>query len=124
MGVRILYGDDNEENRLRLAQELRSRNYQVDLVRSPQELVSRARAENYDAVVSDLDYSQDGAEGYEVIRQVREIPGLKVLFTGRDGFENAAEGLEAGADWVVLHKNLGELVKILEKELGGKKDDK
>lgn len=119
MNRNILYGDDNEQKGLKLAQELRSRNYQVDLVSSPKEIASRAMAGNYGAVVSDLDYSPEGAEGYEVIRQIRDVPSLKVLFTGRSGFENAVEGLEGGADYVVLHKNFGELVEILEKELKG-----
>ena len=48
---------------------------------------------------------------------------MKILFTGRGGYENAVEGLEGGADWVVLHKNRGELVKILEKELNSGREN-
>jgi CheY-like chemotaxis protein len=116
---KILYGDDNEQNRQRVAESLRERGYNVDLVDSHQEFISRARAGDYRALVTDLDFSPEGAEGYEVMRQIRKVPSLKILFTGRVGFENAVEGLERGADWVVLHKNLGELVKVLEKELKG-----
>jgi CheY-like chemotaxis protein len=115
----ILYGDDNEGNRLKVAESLRERGYEVDLTNSPQELVSKARNGNYSAVISDLEYSPNGTEGYEVIRQMRNLPTLKILFTGRAGLENAVEALEGGADWVVFHKSLGELVKILDNSLKG-----
>lgn len=119
MANRILYGDDQEQNRERVAQSLRERGYHVDLVCSDQEFISKARNGKYNGLISDLDYSPDGAEGYQVIKKLKEVPSLKILFTARDGFENAAEGLEAGADWVVMHKNLEELVEVLEKELKG-----
>ncbi len=113
----ILYGDDDKYNQVRIAQSLREKNYNVDLVSSPNEFVYKAKNGNYNAVVSDLDYSPKGAEGYEVIRQIRKTPCLKLLFTGRAGFENVVEALEGGADGVVLGKDIGQLVRILDKEL-------
>jgi len=125
MKIKVLYGDDNAENRIRFSQKLTSKNYLVDVVSSPQEFISRARSGNYRAVVSDLDYSPEGAEGHEVIKKIRAVPSLKILFTGRSGFENAVEGFESGADHVVLSKDLGELVEILDKELkGGEENDR
>lgn len=116
---KILYGDDNEQNRSRVAQALRKRGYNVDSVNSPQEFVLRARSGDYNVVISDLDYSPEGAEGYGIMRQIMQIPTLKILFTGRSGFENIAEGIENGADFVITSKSLDDLINLLERELKG-----
>jgi DNA-binding response OmpR family regulator len=119
----ILYGDDNEKIGLDVAGFLKEKGYNVDLVSSPKEFTSRARLGKYNAVVSDLDYSPQGAEGYDAIKEIRDIPSFKVIFTGRAGFEHAAEGFECGADRVVLSKNLGRLLDVLEKELNSGGED-
>ena len=122
---RILYGDDNEQLRNSLARALRLRNYDVDLVASPQDLIAKARANNYEAIVTDLEYSECGREGYDVLKQIRELRSLKVLYSGVSGFEFEAEALESGADYVVLRKDSSKLLELLDRELNaGGKDGK
>jgi CheY-like chemotaxis protein len=123
---KVLYGDDREDMRNSLAKALREKNLEVELelVDNHQELVARAKANNYDAVISDLDYSPEGREGYEVLKQIRHLPAIKVLYTGEAGFEYEAEAFEHGADYAVLRKNEIVLVSLLEKLLGGQQNGK
>jgi CheY-like chemotaxis protein len=114
---RILYGDDNEQNRNALARALKLRNYQVDSTSDAKEFVARARANPYHALITDLEYSKDGKEGYQVLRAIRELPALKVLFSGVAGFEYEAEALESGADYAVLRKDSSALMKLLDEQL-------
>lgn len=116
---KVLYGDDKEEKRNVLANELRLRNLEVELARTPQELVAKARANKYDAIITDLEYTPEGREGYDVLRQIRKLPALKVLYSGVCGFEYAAEAFESGADYAILRKDQSQLMELLDKELGG-----
>jgi CheY-like chemotaxis protein len=114
---RVLYGDDKEQNRNALARALRLRNLEVDLVSSPQELVAKARAEKYRVIVTDLDYTLEGREGYQVLKEIRNLPALKVLFSGVCGFEYEAEAYEKGADYAVMRKDSSALLKLLDEKL-------
>ena len=117
---KVLYGDDNAQMRNSLARALKLRNWDLDLVSSPQEVVAKARANPYDAVVTDLQYSPDGQEGYEVLKQIRELPVLKVIYSAQCGFEAEAEALDSGADYAVLRKDESGLMAILDEKLGDK----
>jgi DNA-binding NtrC family response regulator len=114
---RILYGDDKEQNRSALARALRLRNFEVDLAETPQEFLSKARARNYHALITDLEYTENGREGYEVLQGVRNLPALKVLFSGIAGFEYEAEAYEKGADYAVMRKDSSALLKLLDEKL-------
>jgi len=117
MTKRILYGDDNEQNRNALARALRLRKYEVESVGTPQEFVAKAKANSYHALITDLEYTENGREGYEILRQVRGIPALKILFSGVAGFEHEAEAYESGADFAVMKKDSSALVKLLDEKL-------
>lgn len=119
MKKQILYGDDREDKRTELKARAESLGYSIDLVESPEDFISRARGNNYDVLVSDLDYSPEGSEGYMLMKKLEHNPSLRIIYTGRAGFEHIAEGFSSGADHVVLNKDLGELVEILEKQLKG-----
>jgi len=122
---RILYGDDNEQKKESLARELRLRRLEVDLASTPAETISKARAGNYFAVVTDLNYTEEGTEGYEVLKQLKDLPAKKILYTGQAGFEYVADGFMHGADYVVLSKHEKSLLEVLDKLLkGGEKDGK
>jgi len=120
MNKRILYGDDNEQNRNALARALRLRRYEADLAATPQEFVAKARANSYHALITDLEYTPEGREGYEVLREIRELPALKVLFTGQSGFEYEAEAYESGADFAVMRKDSSALIKLLDEKLNSR----
>ena len=119
---RILYGDDKEMNGKALARALRGIGFEVDLAINPQEFLAKARNGNYRALITDLEYTDGGREGYEVLKQIRNLPGLKMLFSGVAGFEYEAEAYECGADFAVLKKDQSRLLEILDKELGGKEN--
>lgn len=114
--MKILIGDDKEEVRTALARVLSARNLEAELASTPEETIAKARAGNYSAVVTDLEYTEKGREGYEVLRAIKDIPAKKILYTGVLGFEHVMEALLNGADHVVLGKNQEELLEILTKE--------
>jgi len=114
---RILYGDDNEQMRSSLARALKLRNLEADLASTPEETIAKARANNYAAVITDLEYSAGGREGYDVMREIKDLPALKVLYTAQSGFEYTAEALVNGADYAVLRKDPAQLINLLEREL-------
>ena len=116
---RILYGDDNEQLRNSLARALKLRKLEVDLASTPQELVTKARANKYHAVITDLDYTSEGREGYSVLKEIKDLPTLKVLYTGQAGYEFLPEAFESGANYAILNKNQHQLMDLLDKELGG-----
>jgi DNA-binding response OmpR family regulator len=119
---KILIGDDREQVRCSLGRALRARKIEVDLAATAQEVIRKARANNYDAVITDLEYTEGGREGYEVLRQISDLPTLKVLYTAQSGFEFEAEGLECGADYVILRKDHSRLLQLLNEKLGDKND--
>lgn len=118
----ILYGDDREDMRKKLCFLLSDKGYAVHLAESPLEFISKSKTFQYDALITDLDYTPEGREGFEVLNQIRSLDSLKILFTGAVGFEYAAEAFEHGADYAVLEKNYYSLSEILEDELGGKNE--
>jgi DNA-binding NtrC family response regulator len=114
---KVLYGDDKPEMREKVARELRSRGLEVDLASTPSEMLAKAKSSNYHVLITDLEYTQDGREGYEVLGAIRYLPGLKILYSGVSGFEYQAEALENGADFAVLRKDLNSLLEMLDKNL-------
>ncbi len=116
---RILYGDDEEQNRSKLEKELILRGYEVDLASNPLEFIVMARNKNYDAIISDLQYTPKGREGYEVLRELRENNAKKILYTAQSGFEFEAEAIELGADYFVPAKDASKLYKFLDALKGG-----
>ena len=118
MVVRVLFGDDKPEIREDLTKALRECKLKVDLASTPQEVIAKARAGNYLAVITDLNYTRDGNEGYDVLRELRDNSSCKILYTAKMGFEFAAEGLEKGADYVILRKDKSQLIELVTKLAG------
>ncbi len=115
---KVLYGDDREDMREALAKELKLRNLEVELASTAEELVTKARTKEYGVIITDLEYTLEGLEGYEVLRQIKDIAALKILYSGVTGFEYEVDAFDAGADYAVLRKNQSRLLEILDKELG------
>lgn len=116
---KIIYGDDKPEMREALARAVRLRGLEIDLASTPEELLRMARTNSYHAVITDLEYTPEGREGYDILKQLRTLPTLKILYSGINGFEYLAEALEAGADYAVLNKNESALIKLLDEKLKG-----
>ncbi|MEI7718953.1 MAG: response regulator [archaeon] len=115
--IRVLYGDDKAVERESLAKQLRLRNVNVDLASSAEEMLAMAKANSYHAFVTDLEYTKGGKEGYEVLSQLKNYSGLKVIYSGVAGFEHEMEAFERGADYAVLRKNEPLLLEVLAREL-------
>ena len=121
--ARLLIADDQpdvlEALRLLLAHE----NFSLQLVTSPAVLVSRVRAEKWDAVLMDLNYSRDttsGDEGVQLLSQIRaEQPDLPiVVMTGWGNIELAVAAMRAGAQSFVQKPwDNRALIQILEREV-------
>src|SRR5262245_44256174 len=121
--ARLLIADDQpdvlEALRLLLAHE----NFSLQLVTSPAVLVSRVRAEKWDAVLMDLNYSRDttsGDEGLQLLSQIRtEQPDLPiVVMTAWGNIELAVAAMRAGAQSFVQKPwDNRALIQILEREI-------
>ena len=118
--MKILIGDNKQEEREKLARALNK--YELTLAKTPEEVVERARQTRYDAVVTDLEYSENGREGYEVLRQIQDLTDNRILYTGTKGFEIVTEGIFSGATEVVEGKNQSELLRIIT-ELHSKREN-
>lgn len=85
-------------------------NSQVEFVDNFQELIDKAKQSKYDMVITDLDYTYRGAEGFRVLEELRDNPARKILWTGRGSDpEVRMKGKALGAE--VLDKDeLGSIV--------------
>lgn len=57
-------------------------NVEVDFVDNPNELVSKVIDGDYSVVVTDLNYTPNGEEGFSVLEQLSEVDTRKILWTG------------------------------------------
>lgn len=55
---------------------------QVDFVNNPTDLVNSAKTGNYTTIITDLNYTENGQEGFAVLEALRDIPARKILWTG------------------------------------------
>jgi DNA-binding NtrC family response regulator len=113
--MKVLIGDDKEEVRNTLESALKLRKLEADLVSTSKETIAKAKTGNYSVVITDLEYTKNGEEGYEVLREIRDLPALKILYTGLEEFDCAIQGITKGADYVILGKDVSQLMELLEK---------
>jgi DNA-binding response OmpR family regulator len=116
MTSKILIGDDNQQMLRSLSRALRFKGLETDLASTSQEVIEKARQGNYSAIITDLAYTEGGREGYEVLKQIKQVSAIKILYTAESGFEHVPEGFMNGADYVVLRKDSSQLMEILQKE--------
>jgi uncharacterized linocin/CFP29 family protein len=85
-------------------------NASVEFVSSPDEMVRKAKTGQYTTIVTDLEYTENGREGYVVLEQIKDLSARKVLWTGRANEKEVQEkGRALGAE--VLDKDeIGSLV--------------
>ena len=57
-------------------------NAEVEFVDNPQELIHRATTGSYSTIVTDLNYSEAGQEGFNVLEALKVVSARKVLWTG------------------------------------------
>jgi two-component system, OmpR family, copper resistance phosphate regulon response regulator CusR len=95
--MRLLVVEDEAKTAEYLRKGLEESGFTVDIASNGIDGLHLALEENYDLVV--LDVMLPGADGWAVIRQLREKKSIPVLFlTARDDVEDRVRGLELGGD--------------------------
>lgn len=120
---RLLIADDQPDVLEALRLLLAHQNFSLQLVTSPAALMEQVHAEQWDAVLMDLNYSRDttsGAEGLQLLTSIRaEQKTLPiVVMTAWGNIELAVEAMRAGAQSFVQKPwDNQTLVQILEREI-------
>ena len=121
--ARLLIADDQPDVLEALRLLLSHENFSLQLVTSPAVLVDRVRAERWDAVLMDLNYSRDttsGDEGLQLLSQIRTVqPDLPVVvMTAWGNIELAVAAMRAGAQSFVQKPwDNRALIQVLEREV-------
>jgi DNA-binding NtrC family response regulator len=102
MSARLLIADDDRDvlNALRLL--LRTEGYQVDAATSQEAVVAAAAAQDFDAVLMDMNYTRDttgGTEGLALIARLQQLdPTLPVVvMTAWGSIDGAVRAVQRGA---------------------------
>ena len=120
--ARVLIADDQPDVLEALRLLLSQYDFTVRLVTSPPALLEQVRAETWDIVLMDLNYTRDttsGAEGLRALAQVRAAdPVLPiVVMTGWGNVELAVEAMHGGAQSFIQKPwDNAALVQILQRE--------
>jgi len=115
--TKILIGDDDVEIVASLSRFLKSPTLEIDIAYTPQDVINNARQKSYDKIVTDLDYTEGGEEGYQVLNQVRELAPVKVLYTSKAYSEKVKErAYKEGATHLIPKSNMSDLIKLLKEE--------
>lgn len=85
-------------------------NVEVEFVANSDELIRKAQSGEYSTIVTDLNYTEHGEEGYRVLEALKDVSSRKVLWTGNAYDEGVRDkGQSLGAE--VLDKDeIGALV--------------
>jgi len=126
----ILVGDDNIEFAREHFPPMKTKKGDfavVDFVSSPKELLEWAQDPTdptYSIIITDLNYTENGQEGFQVLEALKDHTARKVLWTGNANDAGVrARGESLGA--LVLDKDqLGTLVGITRNKAPFKKDGK
>lgn len=119
---RILVGDD----RLEFARSNFPSipNAEVEFVDNPRRVIEKAQAGEYSMVVTDLEYTQGGREGFQVLEALRENKARKILWTGAaDNPEVQEKVRELGAE-LLSKEQIGSLVGQVVNQAPLKRDGK
>lgn len=100
MAEKILVVDD-DPNALRLiGYALQRQNYEIVVAQNGEEALAKAQSEKPDLII--LDIMMPAMDGYEVLRRLRNMPGIDrvpvILFTAKSQVDDKISGFEAGAD--------------------------
>ena len=100
MKLRILLAEDNDMNRDMLSRRLARRGHRVQAVADGRAALDAVLADSPDVVL--LDLALPVMDGWEVVRRIREAPGVRrtpvVALTAHALEEDRARALAAGCD--------------------------
>lgn len=116
---KILYIEDEEDNRIIAAHRLAAAGHEVILAEDTVEGLAQARAERPDLVLMDLKIKDDETAGLEAARQLKADPTLRqipvIAVTAFTEAQKRAESLRAGCDdHIVRPINFPQLLKRIE----------
>lgn len=98
--ARILFADDNQDNRRLLTRRLEKFGYQVSVVKDGREALEKLQTEAFDLAL--LDLVMPGSNGKETLRLIKEDPELEslpvVIMSAMDIPEAIAQCIELGAE--------------------------
>ena len=96
--MRILVIEDDRKIARFLTRGLEAEGHVVEVVHDGHDALKRARAGGHDLVL--LDLMLPGADGFEILRQLRLVDTTTPLFimSARDAVEDRVRGLDLGAD--------------------------
>jgi two-component system OmpR family response regulator len=96
--MRVLVVEDDVKMAALLSRGLAEEGLAVEVARTGEDALTMAAAGEYDAIV--LDVILPGMDGFTVCRRLRTGGrwAAVLMLTARDGIEDLAEGLDAGAD--------------------------
>ena len=121
--MRILIAEDERDLNELIRRKLTAEGYSVDACFDGQEALAYLDAAEYDGVI--LDIMMPGADGLEVLRQMRERGDrTPVMFlTARDSIDDRVKGLDAGAtDYLIKPFSFKELmarIRVMTREKYG-----
>ena len=95
---------------------------EIDFVNNPDEVIARAR--DYDLVITDLNYTPGGEEGYRVLEELMDLDVRKILWTGNAYEEGVGEKAESLGAEVLDKPEIGALVGQVVSQAPLKKDGK
>ena len=117
MAKKVLFGDDDSIMRGFVKEQLEGDGIAgVDAVAFPEKVVSMAQQNQYDAIITDLDYGGED-EGYDVLEKVRELAPIRVLCSHAAHHVGVMEkAKQHGATHVVEKLEFDRLVEIIKGE--------
>ncbi len=121
--TRILVADDQPDVLEAIRLLLSQHDFSLQLVTSPVIAMAQLRAEPWDLLLMDLNYSRDttsGQEGLQLLKDVRAVDAVLpiVVMTGWGNIELAVEAMRAGAQSFVQKPwDNADLVQVLQREV-------
>ena len=73
-------------------------NSEVEFVANPDELIRKSQSGEYSMIVTDLNYTEHGEEGYRVLEALKDVSSRKILWTGNaydQGVKDTGQSLGA-----------------------------
>jgi CheY-like chemotaxis protein len=111
--AKILVGDDKIEF-FRGGLERALQDIGVDFANSPQIVLELARKTNYDVIVTDLQYTEGGVEGFGVLQNIRDLAPVRILWTAAAGMREVHEvARQCGASYVYGKKQTDEMLATI-----------
>ena len=113
----ILFGDDNA-SMFKLPVKKRFPEYTIEFYCTPEEIIEKAKQGKFKTIITDLNYTKGGEEGFNVLSEVKGCSDIRILHTGIFRGEEAKMMETAGrygATHVVSKNDYETLRKIIER---------